>query len=402
MKKTILSLAMCLAIGQIKAQSQITEKNGLVGIGTTDPKAKLDVAGVIMGHDLISGGDNSWIFHTPDDGRKDLFIAPINPAKSDWDWSKLTQFKADGTLVPRRIGIGTDQLADGIGLQLENSALKISDYSPTIYLDRNTSIGGFTQGIQTRLADGTNNWFFGALHDSKFIVSKGGAVNEGYTNPKLVVQNNGFVGVGIVDPETKLQVGNYQEQTTVRVSGHIDANKAPVLSLFRLGVRESLIAQYGPKMIFANTTGLPNYNDATLAASANMTIDYNGHVGIGTIAPDEKLTVNGNIHAKEVRIDLLVPAPDYVFQKHYTGQSALKPTYQMPTLTEVEAYTKAHHHLPGVPSAQEQQDKGVQLGEMSNIMLQKIEELTLYMIAQQKEIALQKEKIAQLEAQNKK
>lgn len=111
----------------------------------------------------------------------------------------------------------------------------------------------------------------------------------------------------------------------------------------------------------------------------------NGKVGIGSTNPDEKLTVKGKIHAEEIKVDLAVPA-DYVFQKYYTGKSELKADYTMPTLAEIESFTKENHHLPNVPSAQEIQENGLTLGEMSNALLQKVEELTLYAIEQQKEL----------------
>ena len=115
-----------------------------------------------------------------------------------------------------------------------------------------------------------------------------------------------------------------------------------------------------------------------------MTIN-NGNVGIGSINPDSKLTVNGTIHSTEVKVTQTVPA-DYVFQKYYTGKSELKSDYTMPTLAEVESFTKINNHLPNVPSAKEMQQNGVSLGEMSNVLLQKIEELTLYVIEQNKKI----------------
>ncbi|GAB1857208.1 hypothetical protein MHTCC0001_20440 [Flavobacteriaceae bacterium MHTCC 0001] len=113
-----------------------------------------------------------------------------------------------------------------------------------------------------------------------------------------------------------------------------------------------------------------------------------GNVGIGTTDPKEKLSVEGTVLCKEVIVvnDISNPAPDYVFQKYYTGASQLKDDYTMPTLEEVEAYTKANHHLPEVPSAQTIQEDGVQLKEMSMLLLQKVEELTLYTIEQEKRI----------------
>lgn len=103
----------------------------------------------------------------------------------------------------------------------------------------------------------------------------------------------------------------------------------------------------------------------------------NGFIGLGTNDPDERLTVKGKIHAEEVKIDLQVPA-DYVFQKYYTGRSSLKKEYKLPSLEEVEKYTRENHHLPEIPSAKEIQENGLQLGEMTNLLLQKIEEITIY------------------------
>ncbi len=121
--------------------------------------------------------------------------------------------------------------------------------------------------------------------------------------------------------------------------------------------------------------------------SERMRITSNGNVGIGTTAPDEKLTVKGKIHTQEVRVDLTgAVTPDYVFEKYFTGTSKLNSNYEMPTLEEVEAYTKANHHLPEIPSAQEMKDNGIQLKEMNLKLLQKIEELTLYTIQQQNEL----------------
>lgn len=112
---------------------------------------------------------------------------------------------------------------------------------------------------------------------------------------------------------------------------------------------------------------------------------FHGNVGIGTNNPDSKLTVKGNIHANEVKVDLAVPA-DYVFQKYYTGKSSLNSTYQFKSLEEIKSYTEQNHHLPDLPSAKEIQENGLKLGEMNNLLLQKIEELTLHLIEQNEKI----------------
>ena len=124
------------------------------------------------------------------------------------------------------------------------------------------------------------------------------------------------------------------------------------------------------------------------SAVSKVVFKNNGYVGIGTKNPDEKLTVKGKIHAKEVKVELNIPA-DYVFQKYYTGTSSLKYNYKLPTLEYVETFTKKRHHLPEVPSAKEIQKNGLHLKQMTNLLLQKIEELTLYTIEQEKKLKKQ-------------
>lgn len=101
-----------------------------------------------------------------------------------------------------------------------------------------------------------------------------------------------------------------------------------------------------------------------------------GKVGIGTENPDTKLTVNGAIHTKEVRVDVQSPmtVPDYVFANDY----------KLRTLKEVEKYINQNSHLPEIPSAKEFEKNGIQLAEMNLVLLKKVEELTLYAIEQQK------------------
>lgn len=113
----------------------------------------------------------------------------------------------------------------------------------------------------------------------------------------------------------------------------------------------------------------------------------NGMIGIGTSNPDQKLTVKGKIHTQEVLVDLNgAVAPDYVFEKYYQGQSALKSDYQMLDLKSLEAFLKQNHHLPEIPSAQKLKEDGLELKKMNLLLLQKIEELTLYTIEQQKQL----------------
>ncbi|WP_199137831.1 hypothetical protein [Pedobacter sp. ASV12] len=100
-----------------------------------------------------------------------------------------------------------------------------------------------------------------------------------------------------------------------------------------------------------------------------------GNVGIGTTTPNEKLSVNGKIRAKEIKVET-ANWPDYVFADGYKVEK----------LEELERYIKANKHLPEMPSAKEVEANGVELGEMVKLQQKKIEELTLLLIEQNKQL----------------
>jgi len=99
-------------------------------------------------------------------------------------------------------------------------------------------------------------------------------------------------------------------------------------------------------------------------------------VGIGTTSPGSyQLAVEGTMGARKVQVKQTSWA-DFVF----------KPDYQLSPLEELESYINANQHLPGIPSEAEVQKDGIDVGEMNKKLLQKVEELTLYIIDMRKEI----------------
>lgn len=170
--------------------------------------------------------------------------------------------------------------------------------------------------------------------------------------------NSGNVGIGTSSPSYKLEVlGTW----AFRQDGYFYNSAAYAY--------ESSTDQYLHFKTYQGKGYLGMNSSNSLVLQSN-----GGNVGIGTANPDHKLDVKGTIHALEVKVDVSVPA-DYVFEENY---------YLTP-LEEVETFIKENHHLPGIPSAKEIRETGWELGVMSNKLLEKVEELTLYVIELKKE-----------------
>jgi len=112
----------------------------------------------------------------------------------------------------------------------------------------------------------------------------------------------------------------------------------------------------------------------------------NGNVGIGTANPQDKLTVAGNIGAREIKVSTNAGA-DFVFE----------PDYKLTDLNELEKFVKTNKHLPEIPTAKQMVDNGVNIGELNIKLLQKVEELTLHLIEKEKQLNTQSGQVTKLE-----
>ena len=119
-----------------------------------------------------------------------------------------------------------------------------------------------------------------------------------------------------------------------------------------------------------------------------VVVGKNGEMGVGvTDTKGYKLAVGGAMIAERVKVKSQQAWPDFVFM----------PEYKLPSLQELEVYINQHRHLPGIPGEKEVVENGHDLGEMNRKLLQKVEELTLYIIQQDKELKNVKTRLAALE-----
>jgi hypothetical protein len=254
-------------------------------------------------------------------------------------------------------------------------------------------LGGYTIDAKVngriQTGDATNGGGVWLNNTTTQLVGQYDATRMGLWNNgwHVLVDNTGKVGVGTATPTHKLNVvGDQFSLGKFKRS----AAGSDLTALIDVENGSGVLWRYGVGGT-GNGLGINNgqfYIERAGIGSA-LTIATNGNVGIGTNNPLAKLSVNGLICAKEVRVSLAgAPCwPDYVFSKEYKLQD----------LNEVEAFIKENHHLPQIPSAGEVDKNGVELGNLNIKMLEKIEELTLYVINMKKENATLQQRLAVLE-----
>jgi len=426
----IIIFSVITTVNMIMAQqwSAITDTNiwnlntGNVGIGTNTPKATLQVLGKQMVGNGAQGGIlgnsslqiqqypnietslNLWQY-----GRANAIIG----SKPDDPKFYLTNDYYGGGLGDATHSIVIDENGNvGIGTNQTTEEFQVAGTIKTkeLIVERNDpDTGGMifitnpakgnTVGNKWGIYNATGTEYGNSLQF--WAYDNLGWNPGGICENRLTLTDNGNIGIGVVKPNAKLDVAAINGEG-IRIGKVGDAGNlaVPVTALSNqynidfTGYRDVAPDQIGARIsalrfniyqansAYVQNTGLAFYTNPTgintgiTDLAERMRITPDGKIGIGTDTPDAMLSVNGTIHTKEVVVDNYVGLADYVFDK----------SYRLMPLNKVEEYVKTNNHLPDVPSASEVKNKGMNIGEMQNKLLQKIEELTLYVIEQQKQI----------------
>ena len=287
--------------------------------------------------------------------------------------------------------------------------------TPFLTLGEGNSTGdGTFIGVSSYSTQPTNIKSFALEHhfygyvNSSINFFRGGSATGGFltfstndNSERMRIDANGNVGIATTIPNARLDVnGNilvhssgayYNNAGAAELQiGYGLANPGTVGSITRFAL-QPYAHTGGPWNFISRDDATNAWLDIKYGTTTGITLRNDGNIGIGTTIPDQKLTVKGKIHAEEVIVDLNVPVADYVF----------KPTYKLMPLHEVEQFVKTNSHLPEIPSATEITKNGLSMGDMQNKLLQKVEELTLYAIQQNKKIQDQGEKLLEQEKNNK-
>ncbi|NML40257.1 hypothetical protein HHL17_23860 [Chitinophaga sp. G-6-1-13] len=290
------------------------------------------------------------------------------------------------------VGIGTNSSPD-----FSLNVLGKSRYDGTAFFGEWYDPVIYGKGIQiTRHTDQGDNLFhlsfirsgtkiagLGFLRNSNVFAIQNDADNS---SPRgIFLDGVGRVGIGVANPDQQLLVAGNIGMTDLGnkmgVALHdymmYDNKNQPHYGM--QWILDSWSTQ-GPTYWLSGFGGMKFFTGGT----PRMAISYTGNVGIGVISPNNnyKLAVEGTIGARRVKVTQETWA-DFVFDSAYV----------LPSLKEVEQHTRTKGHLPGIPPASEIAQQGLDLGDMQQRQMQKIEELTLYLIDQQKKMETQQTKI---------
>jgi hypothetical protein len=254
----------------------------------------------------------------------------------------------------------TGNVGIGTGSPIAKLQVAGQDNQAIAYFHNNTGATGSVPGVHIEAGTNSNDY-------SLNVASSLGT-------PSFFVRGDGNVGIGTKSPAAKLHVIGNGSNSDTQWLALIDPQT-------NSGTSASLL--------LGQSSGV---SAIQVGANNNLTIQpTGGNVLIGQTTqsnPAYKLDVKGKTRADEIVVN--TSGADFVFDKKYT----------LPKLSDVKAYIDKNQHLPEIPSAKEMQTNGMSIGEINTKLLQKVEELTLYIIEKDKQLTEQNTKLTEQQIKN--
>lgn len=318
---------------------------GKVGIGTTNPNSPLvvtsdqsDMASTVINGSNTYSGTNPWVIG-------------VRGSVS----SSSTYAAGPGVGV---YGIASSTTGGGVGVYGQANGAQ-----------------GYAVRAQATSSSGVNYGIYSSTYSSTGFAGY-------FTGGKNYFEGN--LGIGTISPLGRLHIHDPNSgNPTVYItpSAQVSGDSSTIF------MAEDYAASYGMYWLYdgiGNQMELFGKNGATRYGPHLIVNRDNGSIAIGPeFATGYKLSVNGKIICTEVRVNLVADWPDYVF----------KPGYKLMPVRELGVFVDQNGHLPNIPPAAEIGKSGLEMGEMQRRMMEKIEELSLYIIQQQKEIDALKEQL---------
>lgn len=342
-----------------------------------------------------------WSIMTPDDWSyiEIDYVIDLNPTSAI---DALLIYATDTTGQEREVlNYSYQPMVGRITLPLYTPGIRI------VFLSEYGNEGGLYKGLKLNYRKGSANpsdqVFFSNVGIGTYPKEKlhvNGAIRGGGTNGEVTLKgDNGYVTIGAVD-RLSMMFNTDREQFvfnkpiqgsgaygSIRVKTTTGNLEFGPMDLGYARFKTNMSTYHFDRRLLLHTGELTSETKFTFVTNNSthcMTMLTNGNVGIGTTSPSYKLDVNGTIRANEIIVN--TTGADFVFADDY----------QLRPLSEVKTFIQENKHLPEIKSAQEMQENGVSMNELQIQLLQKIEELTLYLIQQEQIIQELRKEVEQL------